>query len=148
MAETVVLSKILNVREKEKNEAQKAYHQAIDLFENVANQLYSLLKKKEAAEESYEGYIHTTVSLDKIRGQLSYIERLNKQIIQLQQEVQYARTEMEMKQLKLTDAYVEVKKFEKIIGLRKESAEETLKRAEKIAMDEISVQQYLSYKNR
>ncbi|OZU90319.1 flagellar export protein FliJ [Virgibacillus indicus] len=148
MAETVVLSKILNVREKEKNEAQKAYHQAMDFFEKVANQLYLLLKKKEAAEESYETYIHTTTSLDRIREQLAYIERLNNQIMRLQQDVQKARSEMETKQLKLTDAHVEVKKFEKIIELRKQSEEEIFKKAEKMSMDEISIQQYLSHKNR
>lgn len=148
MAETVVLSKILNVREKEKNEAQKAYHQAMDFFEKVANQLYTLLKKKEAAEESYETYIHTTVSLDRIREQLAYIERLNNQIMQLQQDVQKARSEMESRQLKLTDAHVEVKKYEKIIEFRKKSEEEIFKKAEKMSMDEISIQQYLSHKNR
>jgi len=51
MAETVVFSKILHVRENEKKDAQKIYYQAMDVFEKVASELYVLLKKKETAEE-------------------------------------------------------------------------------------------------
>ncbi|PAV30002.1 flagellar export protein FliJ [Virgibacillus profundi] len=148
MAETIVLSKILNVREKEKNDAQKAYHQSMDFFEKVATQLYTLLRKKESAEESYEEYISTTTSLDKIREQIAYIDKLNTQIMSLQQDVQNARTAMESKQLQLTDAHVEVKKFEKIIDIRKKAKADTESKMENLAMDEISIQQYLTNKNR
>lgn len=146
MAEIVALSKILNVRESEKHNAQKDYHQSIEYFEGVATQLYTLLKKKEKAEEAHEEYIQTTIAIDKIREQMAYIEALNKQILQLQREVQTARTEMESKQVMLTDAHVEVKKFEKIIMYREKEQKELIQRNEKISMDEISVQQYLKSK--
>ena len=148
MVEIVALSKILHVREREKDDAQKNYHQSIDYFENVATQLYALLKKKEKAEESHEVYMHNTIPIDKIREQLAYIEILNKRIQHLQQEMQAARIEMESKQVTLKDAHVEVKKFEKIISYRKEEQEKVMQRYEKISMDEISVQQYLNQKNR
>lgn len=148
MAEIVALSKILNVREREKHDAQKDYHQSIEYFEGVATQLFTLLKKKEKAEEAQDEYIQNTIPIVKIRGQIAYIETLNKQILQLQQEVQAARTEMESKQVLLTDAHVEVKKFEKIITYRKKEQQEIMQRNEKISMDEISVQQYLNQKNR
>lgn len=148
MAEIVALSKILHVREREKHDAQKDYHQSIEYFEGVATQLYTLLKKKEKAEEAHEDYIQNTIPIEKIREQITYIEALNKQIVQLQQEVQAARTEMESRQVKLTDAHVEVKKFEKIITYRKKEQEKIIQRNEKISMDEISVQQYLNQKNR
>ncbi|WP_404452620.1 flagellar export protein FliJ [Virgibacillus necropolis] len=148
MAKIVALSKILNVRESEKHNAQKAYQQSIEYFEGVATQLYTLLKKKEKAEEVQEDYKQNTIPIDKIREQITYIENLNKQILQLQQEVQSARTEMEAKQVKLTDAHVEVKKFEKIITYRKKELEELRQKNENIFMDEISVQQYLNQKNR
>lgn len=146
MAEIVALSKILNVREKEKHDAQKSYQHAIDRFEGVATKLYALLKKKEDAESTREGYIQHTIAIEKIREQLSYIEMLNKQILHLQQEVQTARSEMESKQLILTDAHVEVKKFEKIISYRKEEQAAIVEKNEKIFMDEISVQQYINQK--
>lgn len=148
MAEIVALSKIMNVREREKNAAQKAYTHSIEYFEGVATKLYTLLKKKETAEGVQEDFLQSTIPIDRLREQLAYIEVLNKQIVQLQQEVQTARTEMEAKQVKLTDAHVEVKKFEKIITYRKKEQEELIQRNEKILMDEISVQQYLNQKNR
>ncbi|ASN05725.1 flagellar export protein FliJ [Virgibacillus necropolis] len=148
MAETVALSKILNVREREKHDAQKDYHQSMEYFEGVATRLYTLLKKKENAEEVQEAYLETTISIDKIREQITYIENLNKQIVQLQRDVRTARTEMEAKQVKLTDAHVEVKKFEKIITYRKKEQQERIQKQEKIFMDELSVQQYLNQKNR
>lgn len=148
MVEIIALSKILNVREREKHNAQKNYHQSIEYFEGVATQLYTLLQKKEKAEEAHEEYIQRTIPIEKIRVQIAYMETLNKHILQLQQEVQAARTEMESKQVILTDAHVEVKKFEKIITYRKKEQEELIQKNEKISMDEISVQQYLIQKNR
>ncbi|RDW17834.1 flagellar export protein FliJ [Oceanobacillus chungangensis] len=147
MAETVVFSKILHVRENEKKAAQKIYYQAMDVFERAASELYILLKKKEAAEETYDRYIQTTTALNKIIDQVNYIEQLNNQIILVEKNVQKARTDMEAKQLKLTDAHVEVKKFEKIIELRKETEANKVKQLEKSFMDEISMNQYLSHKN-
>ncbi|GAB3067337.1 flagellar export protein FliJ [Virgibacillus ainsalahensis] len=148
MAETATLSKILNLRENEKNNAQKIYHQSLDVFEKVATQLYKLLKKKEEAEVTYEAYLHQTTSLEILREQVAYIEWLNNQIMNLQHEVQHARTDMESKQLQLTNAYVEVKKFEKIIEIRNQSEKNKELKLEKASMDEIAIQQYLSYKNR
>ncbi|RDW19485.1 flagellar export protein FliJ [Oceanobacillus arenosus] len=147
MAETVVFSKILHVRENEKKDAQKIYYQAMDVFEKVASELYVLLKKKETAEEIYDQYIQTTTALDKIIDQVNYIEQLNQQIVMVEHNVHKARTDMETKQLKLTDAHVEVKKFEKIIELRRETEANEAKQVEKAFMDEISMNQYLSHKN-
>ncbi|AXI09084.1 flagellar export protein FliJ [Oceanobacillus zhaokaii] len=147
MADTVVFSKILHIRENEKKAAQKVYYQAMDVFEKVASELYILLKKKEAAEETYDQYIQTTTALDRIIDQVNYIQQLNNQIVLVEKNVQKARADMETKQLKLTDAHVEVKKFEKIIELRKETEANEAKQFEKTFMDEISMNQYLSDKN-
>ncbi len=148
MAETVALSKILNVRENEKRDAQKAYQQSIDFFEEIATQLYNLLRKKEVAEESYEGYLHQTTPIDRIKEQVAYIEILNSQIMKLQHDVQKARNEMDTNHDKLTNAHVEVKKFEKIIEHRHKVDEELVKKSENAQMDEISMQQYFNQKIR
>lgn len=148
MANTVALTKILQLRELEKNDAQKAYHNSMEFFEKIATNLYEMLKKKEAAEQSYDVFIQNSTPLEKIKEQLTYIENLNQKIVQLQTEVQKARSDMELKQVKLSDAHTEVKKFEKIIKLRKQSALQMAQRQENQFMDEISVQQYLSHNNR
>ena len=147
MAETLVLSKILHVRENEKKDAEREYHSSMKQFEAIAEQFYLLLRKKEDAEASYENYVYATTSIDIIREQIAYIENLNKRIVALQSEVQEARMNMESKQIKLTDAHVEVKKFEKMIEGRKQKKAEYLKKEESALMDEVSIQQYLLHKN-
>ncbi|MBP1968100.1 flagellar FliJ protein [Virgibacillus natechei] len=148
MAETATLSKLLHIRENEKKEAKQAYHQSMDFFEGIATRLYTLLKRKENAEDSYDDCLSATSSVEIIKEQVAFIELLNNQIMNLQQQVQIARADMESKQMKLSDAYVEVKKFEKIIDTRKKSEEEMEIKREKASMDEVSIQQYLRYKNR
>jgi len=143
MAETVVLSKLLLIREREEKEAQKAYYRSQALFEEVATYLYTLLRKKETAEESYERYIQMTTPLERIKEQAAYIEKLNVQIQKLQEDVQRARNEMDNKQVKLTDAHVEVKKFEKVIEHRRKTYTDYLQKKENESMDELSIQRYL-----
>lgn len=143
---TAVLTKILDIREREKKDAQLAYKKSVDLFEEVGTKLLKLLQRKEAVEASYEESLQSNMNLDQIQDQLAYIEILNKQIEDLQLQVQKARYNMESKQQILTDAHVETKKFEKIIEIRKTEAQEVLKRAEATFMDDISIQQYLSHK--
>lgn len=146
MTGTTALSKVLHIRENEKTQAQKAYQKSIDIFEEVATQLYELLRKKEKAEALYETYLQASTPIDKIREQAGYIENLSNQIITLQQEVQHARGEMESNHDHLSEAHVEVKKFEKIIQYRQEETAALIKKNEKDSMDEISIQQYLSRK--
>ncbi len=66
----------------------------------------------------------------------------------LQREVHFARNQMEKKQQVLSDAYIEVKKFETIIDKRKQEELKELVKKEKAFLDEISINQYLSNKNR
>ena len=141
---TTTLTKVLHIREREKIDAQKAYNQSMESFEEVATRLYQLLKKKEDAEVAYEISIQEPTPIEIIRQQMDYIEMLSRKIIKLEQDLQKARTEMENKHGKLKDAHVEVKKFEKIIQIRKQSAKEMEKKLEKETMDEISINQYLA----
>lgn len=55
---------------------------------------------------------------------------------------------MDNKQVVLNEAYIEVKKFESIIETRKRLEAEKMEKMEKSFMDEISINQYLSHKNR
>ncbi|GGJ44069.1 flagellar export protein FliJ [Virgibacillus salexigens] len=148
MAETVVLNKLLHVREREKIAAQKVYQQSIDFFEAIGTQLYELLKKKEAAEASYEASLSDMTTLEKLREQVRYIEELNHHIVRLQEEVNQARNNMESNQEQLTNAHIEMKKFEKLIETREKNEIEIQQRKEKASMDELSIYQFLNHKNR
>lgn len=146
MSQTLALTKVLQVREKEKKDAQIAHHQSMEVFEEIATKLYTLLKKKESAEDSYEQYIKETTPIEVIQQQMNYIETLSKQILQMQKNVNEARKQMEIKQAQLTGAHVEVKKFQKVIELRENEQKMMQKKAEQSLMDEISAQQYLNRK--
>lgn len=148
MAQTVVLNKLLDIREREKKDAQKEYRQSMEFFEDIAGKMYRLLQKKEDAERSYEAYLEQSIPLNKVKEQISYIEILNQHILDLQNEVQRARYEMNKKQAELSDAFVEVKKFEKMIENRHRSEKELQDKREKAFLDEISIRQYVDYKNR
>src|SRR5699024_5899998 len=143
MAETIAVFKILRIREQEKMDAEKSYQQSMAFFENIATWMYTLLKRKETAESSFESGMQDIIPIEKIKEQVDYIEELNKQIIKLQTEVNKARNEMDAKQSKLTDAHIEVKKFEKLIARRKQVKKAVLQKYENEAMNEISIQQYL-----
>ncbi|HEY4601556.1 MAG TPA: flagellar export protein FliJ [Cerasibacillus sp.] len=139
-----VFSKLLDLKEREKKNAQKAYHRSMENFEDVAMNLYTLLKKKEDAEQAYDTSLQGNMTIEEIRRQNRYINTLTKQIAAVQYDVQMARQDMETKQTQLTDAYVEVKKYEKIIEYREEDRKQKLKKTELQTMDDISIRQYLA----
>ncbi|RLL45317.1 flagellar export protein FliJ [Oceanobacillus piezotolerans] len=147
MAGTMTLTKVLHVRENEKKVAQKDYALSMEKFETLATELYNLLKKKEEAETLYENYIQSTTPIEKMRQLIDYQEKLTEQILLVQFQVQLAREDMEQKQSRLTEAHVEVKKYEKVIEIRKKEEIEEQVRKEKAFMDELSINQFLSHKN-
>lgn len=144
MPQQTSLSKLLILREREKDDAQKAYHLSMETFEDVASKLYKLLKRKENVEEEQDTILQTKITIEELRIQNAYIEKLTKQIAKIQNEVQIARNDMELKQSQLTDAYIEMKKYEKIIELQEEEEKKKIKHNENMAMDEISMRQYIS----
>lgn len=145
MAQSVVLHKILNVKEEEKNNAQKEKAKATDRFEEVARSLYAVLKKKEQAEESFHHVMRDEATITKIKEQSLYIESLNKKIALLQHKVNQARKQLEAKQEELTEAHVEVKKIEKMIDKREQDKRDHERKLDMAEMDEISIRQFMMH---
>ncbi|SDJ72419.1 flagellar export protein FliJ [Sediminibacillus albus] len=144
MASPKTFEKLLDVREKEKQEAQKAYKQSVEDFEVVASDMYHLLKQKEDAEQAYHNDIHRSATVTTLSSHFSYIEKLKQKINQLQVSVNQARNLMDDRQGKLTDAYIEAKKFEKMIEVKKAKLHAAIKSEEDKQMDEISVTQFIN----
>ncbi|MFB4475333.1 flagellar export protein FliJ [Oceanobacillus caeni] len=96
----------------------------------------------------YEDYINASVSLHQIKQISFYIDSIKDDILAFQQKVNKARNEMELKQAELTDAHIEVKKFEKLIERRTNEERHYLKKVENAFMDEISLNQFMNSKNR
>lgn len=137
------LQKILEVRDHEKQKAEKDFTDATKMFEEVATKLYEALKKKEDYEAHYSKRIEEGVPIFEIQQSQTLISTLQNQINKLQYYTQKARDNMNKKQESLVEKTIEVKKFEKMKELKYEVYIEDIKRQENMLMDEISVQQFM-----
>jgi len=148
MSQLLSLEKILDLKDNEKQTAQVKHHQSVEAFEKVALKLYHLLKKKETAEEQLQSSLQESITVTELQEQSQYIERLTDEIIHLQEMVDEARQLMNLRKEDLTDKHIEFKKIEKIIEHRYETIKDEALKAENKLMDDLSIQQYMSQKNR
>ena len=136
--------KILSLKTREVDEAQVVYQDSVKKFEESADRLYHLLKKKEDLESFQSDRLLAGLPVQEIRHHQQFIGNLEKSIAHYQKVVMNARNIMNYQQVQLMDKSKEVKKYEKI----KEKdhlqflAEE--KYAESRMMDEVSIQQYMN----
>ncbi|MFZ0371312.1 MAG: flagellar export protein FliJ [Halobacillus sp.] len=149
MAHLRAFHKIKDLRDRERTEQEKHHQTRVEAFEQKATQLYEVLKEKEEAEHSFHQILskRTIQAMTFIQHQ-QYIERLEERIDLLQPEVQDARQAMYNSQEKLTDAYVEVKKFEKLIEQKQKKHQKWVKDEENKQMDDLSMRQFLNFQSR
>ena len=136
--------KILTIKEKEKSDARAKYNEAQKSFEQVAEKLYNLFKKKEELIDFQQIKLSTGLSVQEIRHNQLFMDNLEKLIEQCQKEVIQARHKMNLQQERLKEKNIEVKKYEKIKEKDFQKYLEVVKVAENKQMDEISIQQFLS----
>lgn len=146
MSNMRALQKILQVRENEKKNAEQLHAQSVQNFEEIAMNMYNVLKKREKTNEAYDDNIQDVVSIEKMEQHTRYIEQLNHRLTYLQRQVNEARSVMEQKQVLVTEAHMEKKKIEKLIETRNKRYEAERKRQENAFMDELSMQQFLKRK--
>jgi flagellar protein FliJ len=139
--------KILTIKEKEKNDAFAQYSEALKRFEEVAEKLYKLLKKKEDLQSFQQEKMDKGLSVQEIRHHSQFLDNLEKIIEHYQKEVIEARYRMTLHQDQLMEKNIEVKKYEKIKEKDFQRFLDGLKEIESKNMDEISIQQYLSKGN-
>ncbi|NNU89414.1 flagellar export protein FliJ [Anoxybacillus sp. CHMUD] len=136
------LTKILNLKEYEKQKALHEYEEARRRFEEVAEKLYHFLKQKEDYEEQHKQQLQSGLAVQHIRSFQQFMNNLQRVIDHYQHLVMQARQHMELKQLKLVELNVEVKKYEKIKEKHDEMIAQQMRIAEQKQMDDISIQQY------
>ncbi|RID87167.1 flagellar biosynthesis chaperone FliJ [Peribacillus asahii] len=136
--------KILTIKEKEKSDARTAYNEALKNFEQVAEKLYKLLKKKEELLDYQQVKLTSGLSVQEIRHNQLFMGNLERLIEQCQKDVIEARYRMNLQQERLKEKNIEVKKYEKIKEKDFQKFLEVVKEAENKQMDEISIQQFLS----
>ncbi|MDF9762401.1 flagellar FliJ protein [Peribacillus simplex] len=136
--------KILNIKEKEKKDALAKYNTALKKFEEVAERLYKLLKKKEELLEFQQEKLRNGLSVQEIRHHQLFMDNLEKLLSHCQQEVIEARYKMNVQRDLLMERNIEVKKYEKMKENDFLKFLDVLKEVENKQMDEISIRQFLS----
>ena len=139
--------KILTIREREKDEALNIYTQSVKRFEEAAEKLYELLKKKEDLENHQTSRLVSGLPVQEIRHHQYFIQNLEKTISHYQQIVINARNHMNFYQEKLMEKNIEVKKYEKIKEKDLLNFTENLKQIEGKQMDDISIQMFMNRGN-
>ncbi|MGE7766387.1 flagellar export protein FliJ [Peribacillus sp. NPDC096540] len=135
--------KILTIKEKEKRDALSKYNAALKTFEEVAEKLYKLLKKKEDLLEFQQEKLRNGLSVQEIRHHQLFMDNLEKLLNHCQQEVIEARYKMNVLQEVLLERNIEVKKYEKMKENEFLKFLDVKKEAENKQMDEISIRQFL-----
>ena len=148
MGSIAQFEKILTIRTTEKDLAMKEYQDSVEEFETVALELYNLLKEKEELEEELSNKFHSQVTVQEIQHYQTYLQILEKQILAANQKVQQSREKMELKKQKLSDSYIEMKKFERIVDVKKKEFLDHIAKLENEQMNEISIQQFLRTRKR
>src|SRR5690606_3109961 len=141
MGFTYKFQRILTLREREKDEAIIAYEKAVRKFEEVAEKLYSLLKKKETLEEDRLNKIQRGLSVQELRLHQEFIANLEGEINIVQQAVIRARQAMQYEQKRLLDKNIEVKKLEILKEKEYEKYLHLLEKEEEKQLDEIASKQ-------
>ena len=136
--------KILSIKEKEKTDALAKYNAALKKFEEVAEKLYKLLKKKEELLEFQQEKLRNGLSVQDIRHHQLFMDNLEKLLSLCQQEVIEARYKMNTQRDLLMERNIEVKKYEKMKENDFLEFLDVMKEAENKEMDEISIRQFLS----
>ncbi|KOY82679.1 flagellar export protein FliJ [Lysinibacillus sp. FSL H8-0500] len=134
--------KVLTIREQEKNETEMAYKESVRSFEEIAEKLYELLKKKENLMIFQQERLTVGSSIDEIHHYSRFIDSLEKTIIDVQQKVIQARAKMNWHEEKLLEKNLEVRKFEKMKEKDFKLFQQEQDRIESLFLDEISLQTY------
>jgi flagellar FliJ protein len=139
--------KILQIKEKEKGDALAEYHTAVRKFEEAAEKLYELLKKKEDLESYQSSRLVSGLAVQEIRHHQHFIINLQKSIEYYQKMVMNARNRMNLYQEKLIETNIEVKKYAKMKEKDFFHYLEGMKFLEAKQMDDVSIQAYMSRGN-
>ncbi|GLY10486.1 flagellar export protein FliJ [Bacillus badius] len=147
MAYSYKFQKILQLREREKEETQTLYNESLKQFEKAAEKLYALLKKKETLIDFQEAKMVSGFSIQEIQHYQLFVSNLEQTISYQQQVVINARNKMQWHEQQLQEKNIEVKKYEKIKEKDFERFKESLLEEENKQMDEISAIQFMNRGN-
>lgn len=129
---------VLTFRELEKTETENEYRSSVQAFEEIATELFKLLKTKEDTLDTQQEQMVNGFSVDKIHHVARFIDSLEKKISDLQQKVIQARSKMIWFEEKLLERRLEVRKFEKMKDKDHQQHRVEMENQEAKRLDELS----------
>ncbi|MBY6036092.1 flagellar export protein FliJ [Fictibacillus nanhaiensis] len=108
------MEKVLSVKQKEKESIELELGEAVQAFESIAEEIYSLLKRKEDVENHSNQQFQQKIVVNDLQNTQRFLLSMTNKIKELQPLLQRARERMQIIQQKLLQQTIEVKKFEKL----------------------------------
>jgi flagellar protein FliJ len=136
------MEKVLSVKQKEKESIELELGEAVQAFESIAEEVYSLLKRKEDIENLSNQQFQQRIFVNDLQNTQRFILSMANKIKELQPVLQRARERMQVIQQKLLQQTIEVKKYEKLKEKQFHAYEMELTSYENKQNDEFSVLRY------
>jgi flagellar protein FliJ len=136
------MEKVLSVKQKEKESIELELGEAVQAFESIAEEIYSLLKRKEDIENLSNQQFQKRIVVNDLQNTQRFILSMTNKIKDLQPILQRARERMQIIQQKLLQQTIEVKKYEKLKEKQFHAYEMELTSFENKQNDEFSVLRY------
>jgi flagellar protein FliJ len=136
------MEKVLSIKQKEKESIELELGEAVQAFESIAEEVYSLLKRKEDIENLSNQQFQQRIFVNDLQNTQRFILSMTNKIKELQPVLQRARERMQVIQQKLLQQTIEVKKYEKLKEKQFHAYEMELTSYENKQNDEFSVLRY------
>jgi flagellar protein FliJ len=136
------MEKVLSVKQKEKESIELELGEAVQAFESIAEEIYSLLKRKEDIENLSNQQFQQRIVVNDLQNTQRFLLSMANKIKELQPVLQRARERMQIIQQKLLQQTIEVKKYEKLKEKQFNAYEMELTLYENKQNDEFSVLRY------
>lgn len=133
------LEKVLSFKEREQDVSKERYNDAVNHVESVGRSLYNVLKEKEHVTSQIEQETKEGVSVRTIQQKQRYLQTLEQQAAQLNDQFVEAKKTMQEKQDILLQSTQEVKQFEKLKEKKYELYKEEVKSEDIKHLDEITL---------
>ncbi len=108
------MEKVLSVKQKEKESIEQELGDAVQAFESIAEEIYSLLKRKEDIENQSNYTFQQRIVVNDLQNSQRFLLSMTNKIKELQPLLQRARERMQVIQQRLLQQTIEVKKYEKL----------------------------------
>jgi flagellar protein FliJ len=108
------MEKVLSLKQKEKESIEQELGDAVQAFESIAEEIYSLLKRKEHIENLRSQQFQHKMVVNDLQNIQRFLLSMTNKSRELQPVLQRARERMQIIQQQLLHQTIEVKKYEKL----------------------------------